>query len=111
MKKFRPLVTLALALTLATSSIHGQDCNDQVDPNCSCAYAESSHTAHWSAYVPIAVIVAAAIWFGMADQKKEKHNSSDSQDGLGSMASSKRHNRSPYSYACRSKCLQGTNSH
>lgn len=120
MKKFRSFITLTIALTLATSSIYGQDCNNQVD-NCSCAYAESSHTAHWSIYIPIAALVAAAIWFGMADQKHEKHNSSNSQDGLGSMASSKRishshhhhhhHHPGSYSYAFRSKCLHGSHSH
>lgn len=91
MKKLRPLVALTLALTLATSSIYGQDTFYQEDTDYSSAYVESNNTAHWSAYIPIVILVGAAIWFGIADRHHEHHDSSsDSQDGLGSIANSKR---------------------
>lgn len=123
MKKFRLFTALTLTLTLATCSIYSQDCAEQAEGNYSCAYTDGSHTAHWSAYIPVAALVAAAIWFGVADQTHEKHNSSNSQDGLGSMASSKRishshhhhhpsHCHSSYSHSYRSsKNSHGSYSH
>lgn len=91
MKKLHSLVALTLALTLAASSIYGQDPDCQEGTDYSSAYVEGSNTAHWSVYIPIAILVGAAIWFGVADRHSEHHNSStDSQDGLGSIASSKR---------------------
>lgn len=129
MKKLRPLVALTLALTLVTSSMYGQDSYCQEDGNYSSAYVESSHATHWSVYIPIAILVGAAIWFGIADRSHDHHSSSDSQDGLGSLASSKRMSSSSYSgdsyrrsssyspsshlsssYRAR-KCFSGSHSH
>lgn len=99
MKKLRSFVVLTLVLTLTTSSINGQEPCCQEDESYSSAYMQSSHTAHWSVYIPIAILVGAAIWFGLADQKHESHDSNDSQDGLGSIANSKR--RSSHNYSCK----------
>lgn len=90
MKKLHSLVVLTLVLTFATVSIYGQDSCDQDDETYSCAYGQSSHSAHWSVYIPIAVIVGAAIWFGLADRSHKKHDSYDSQDALGSIRDPKR---------------------
>jgi len=108
MKKFCPLITFTLVLTCAISSIHAQDSCQQEDGNFSSAYVESSHAAHWSVYIPIAILVGAAIWFGFADKDKDKgEDSNNSQDALGSIANSKRISSSdsykPGSY--RSKTL------
>lgn len=91
MKKFRSFIALTLVLALTTSTIYSQEPYNQENESYSSAYMQSSHTAHWSVYIPIAILVGAAIWFGMADSKRDRHHSSDSQDGLGSIANSKRH--------------------
>lgn len=112
MRISRPFITLATAFALVTSSIHSQSRYTPEDGNYSCAYSESSHSAHWSVYIPIAVLVGAAIWFGMADCKKEKHDSSNSKDALGSIANSKRISSSSKYSSYRSKTmLKGNNSH
>ncbi len=99
MKKIQQLVALTLMLTCATASIYGQDsCYQDYSENDTCsAYAQSSNTAHWSVYIPITVLVGAAILFGLADQNHSEHDSSDSQDALGSIANSKRRSSSSYS--------------
>jgi hypothetical protein len=91
MKRLHQLITATLVLTLTTVSVYGQDVYQEDAYNSdSSAYIESSNTAHWSIYIPIAVLVGAAIWFGVADQHDPKHYLSDSQDALGSIANSKR---------------------
>ena len=107
MKKIRSIVALTLAFTCTISSIYSQD---PYQEDYSSAYVESSHTAHWPAYIPITLLVAAAIWFGAADQHHERHHSSNSQDGLGSIASSKRISRSSNSYRS-SRSSHGSFSH
>ncbi|MFI0434737.1 MAG: hypothetical protein ACH350_03280 [Parachlamydiaceae bacterium] len=97
MKKLRPLFTLTLAFTLGTASIYGQNSCCQEDENYSCAYVESSNTANWTVYIPITLIVGAAIWFGLADHSKNKGKKNDSQDGLGRIIDSKRISHSGYS--------------
>jgi hypothetical protein len=101
MKKLHQFFTLTLLLTFATPSIHGQDPQYQEDATYSSAYMQSSHAAHWSVYIPIALLVGAAIWFGVADRNHECHDYNDSQDALGSIANSKR--RSSTSYCSRFK--------
>ncbi len=65
------------------------------------AYVQSSYNSHWSAYVPIALIVGAAIWFGIADTTSTD-SSSHSKDGLGSLASRRKHDSySSYRSSCR----------
>lgn len=112
MRISQPFITLVMAFALATSSIQSQSRCAAEDCNYSCAYGESSHSAHWSVYIPIAVLVGAAVWFGMADYKKEKHDSSNSKDGLGSIANSKRISSSNKYSSYRSKTtLSGSHSH
>jgi NADH:ubiquinone oxidoreductase subunit 5 (subunit L)/multisubunit Na+/H+ antiporter MnhA subunit len=102
MKQFRKLATLTLFCTLIMSSAHGQQ-NDAFyedegqDINSSLAYQQSSHTAHWSAYVPLTALVVGAIFLGIADNKHSTHyNSSDPYNGLGSLKDS----RSSYYGSC-----------
>lgn len=74
-----------------------QDCD-----TCGEAYSQSSYTAHWSAYVPIAVLIAAGIWFGVADSKSDDSSSSSdssSHDGLGSLGSKSSSYKSCSSYS------------
>lgn len=54
------------------------------------AYTDSSHSAHWSIYIPISLLIAGAAYFGLADQNKHEMNSSDTKDALGSIVNSKR---------------------
>ena len=91
MKKFRSLITLTLVLAFSTSSIYGQTSDAQECEECGSAYMQSSRSAHWSAYIPIAVLVGAAIWFGLADRNSDDEDSSGSQDALGSIDNSRRH--------------------
>lgn len=91
METLRKLVTLMLLFALATTSIYGQDTNDVDDETVGSAYAEGSHAAHWSAYIPIGAIIIAAIFLGVADRDHKSassHSGSNSQDGLGSIGSS-----------------------
>jgi hypothetical protein len=112
MKKLNHFVILTIVLTLATSSIYGQDPCYQEDDTCSSAYMQSTNTAHWSVYIPIAIIVGAAIWFGVADHDSEKFDSSDSQNALGSIDNSIRNHRSSSSkYSSSSKSSYDRNSY
>lgn len=93
MVKLHQLVILTLLFALFTTSIQGQDDFD-LDDDPGSAYAESSQTAHWSVYIPITILVVAAIWFGVSDRNHNSSSySSDSQDALGSIENSK---RNPY---------------
>lgn len=74
MKKHRQLITSTLILMLALSSVYGQEIYPQQEETYSPAYLQSSHTAHWSVYVPIALLVGSAIWFGFADQHCGHHS-------------------------------------
>lgn len=106
MTKLYKLVVLTLLFAFVTTSIHGQDCCDQVE-DCGSAYNEGSLTAHWSVYIPIAVLVVAAIWFGVADRNHDKSSYSNSQDGLGSIDNSKRHSgyrSGSYGFSQYSRC-------
>lgn len=112
MRIIHPFITLATAFALVTSSVHSQSECTPEDGNYSCAYNESSHSAHWSIYIPIAALVGAAVWFGVADCKKEKYDSSNSKDALGSIANSKRISSSSQYNSYRAKTmLKGNHSH
>lgn len=89
MEKIRQWTAVALLFTLTFTSIYGQN-NEQDDENYSSAYMQSSQTAHWSVYIPIVVLVGAAIYFGLADRNQNDLSSSNSQDALGSIGNSKR---------------------
>ncbi len=91
MKKLNPWIVLTLLLTMTISSLQSQE-NNENDADYSSAYQESSHTAHWSIYIPISILVAAAIYFGIADQNDSRSDYYDSQDALGSIGNSKRIN-------------------
>jgi hypothetical protein len=94
MEKLRKSIALTLLFTLAMTSLQGQSTYNEVDNAYSPAYMESNYTAHWSAYVPIGVMIAAAIWFGIADRK---HDDTSSSSGSHSSSS-----RSGYSHSSRS---------
>lgn len=85
---------MTLLFTLVNSSIQGQSTNNQDEENYSSAYMQSSQTAHWSVYIPIAILVVAAIYLGIADKSSDHSSYSDSQDALGSIDNSKRHSTS-----------------
>lgn len=89
MNKNHRWIAFTLVFALTTSSIYGQDSCYAEEVPCT-AYIQGTHTAHWSVYIPIAILVGVAIWFGLADRKESRHDSYDSQDGLGSIASPKR---------------------
>lgn len=89
MTKLHRLFILTLLFAFVTTSIQGQNsCCDEVT-ECGSAYTEGAQTAHWSVYIPIAILVAAAIWFGVAD-RDHSTDSYGSQDALGSIDNSKR---------------------
>ena len=88
MEKLHKWVALTLILTFMTTSIYGQSLEYQNDEDYGSAYTESSHSAHWSAYVPIGVMVVAAIWFGIADQKHNNISKKSPSSGYQSHYSS-----------------------
>ena len=65
MVKLHKFVILTLLFALCTTSLQGQNDFDP-EADTGSAYTQGSQTAHWSVYVPIAIIVGAAIWFGVA---------------------------------------------
>lgn len=91
MNKIYKITTLVLLFSFIINPIQGESLNDEEDERCGAAYVESSQTAHWSVYIPITILVVAAILFGVADRDHKSHNSSDPQDALGSIDNSKRH--------------------
>lgn len=92
MQKIQKWVVFTLLFTLLMTTIQAQDSYDQEDEAAGSAYVQSSQSAHWSVYVPITILVVAAIWFGVSDKDHNDHSKyTDSQDGLGSIDSSKRH--------------------
>lgn len=109
MRIVRNLLLLTLFFSCATSSVYSEPpcCYNECEP-CGEAYSQGSCTAHWSAYVPIVLIVGAAIWFGVADGNSSSSSNSNSKDGLGSLASSKRrsssHSYSSYSSSYHCHC-------
>lgn len=108
MQIIRKFVTLALFLVLTTQSVYGQPSYNQeyeYDDYSDSAYMQSSHTAHWSAYVPIAALLAAGVLWAIADKHHSSHHSShsssrssDSHHGLGPMESYSSSDYSSYSY-------------
>lgn len=101
MRMFQKLRTAALFAALITSPLYGEaHCyeDDGMDPE-NCAYMQSSHAAHWSAYVPIAVLIAAGICWSVADKKHSSssgHCNSNSQNGLGSLDQTSSYNSPSY---------------
>ncbi len=74
---------MTMTCTLVNGKIQAQEgvscCSEMACANqeeCGDAYAENGRTAHWSAYIPITLMIAAAIFFGFADKKHDKCSSS-----------------------------------
>lgn len=129
MQLLRKFTILVLCLSFVTQSVYGQT-QDCEECECGDAYSQSSSTAHWSVYIPIALLVGGAIWFGVADSSSSGSFASCSDsgscssgsggNGLGSMASSSRSCRSSsrsskfcpsYSSSFRSTQAQGHHFH
>ena len=91
MNKFYTFINLGLILAFSTSVMYGQTFDRQECDACSSVYTESSNTAHWSVYVPIAAVVGAAVLFGVADISTKSSDSDSAEKCLGSMDNSKRH--------------------
>lgn len=89
MVKLHKFVTLTVLFALCTTSLQGQNDFDP-EADTGSAYTQGSQTAHWSVYIPIAILVGAAIWFGVSDKNHDTSSYSDSQDALGSIENSKR---------------------
>jgi len=91
MRIYRKCLLTLFLLASSTHSIHAQEacCYQECDTTGE-AYAQSSYNSHWSAIVPIALIVGAAIWFGVADGNSSDSSGGNSKDGLGSLASKSR---------------------
>lgn len=100
MKKIRLFISSLVIVASATTSLYGQEANNMKNENYSAAYMEGNRTAHWSVYIPIAVLAGAAIYFTVADQGSGSEYSG-SQDGLGSIDNAKRQT-SKYSSSGRS---------
>lgn len=81
MNDIRNFIIFTVMLALIAGPI-----NSQNPPQCTCpteievdeqptAYYESTCATHWSVYVPIGAIIAAAIWMGIADKHHEEESS------------------------------------
>ncbi len=91
MRIFRNCLLSLFIISSIGNLAHAQDpCYYQECDSTGEAYAQSSYNCHWSAFVPLALIVGAAIWFGVADGNSSNDSSSDSKNGLGSLARSRR---------------------
>lgn len=66
MKIFQKLI---LATTMISLPLHCQEACEDYSSCDSSAYYDCGRAAHWSAYVPIAALLVAAIWLGFADNK------------------------------------------
>ena len=88
-KMLHKWVVLALLFSLSITSLQGQETCEMEEESC-CAYSQGCQTAHWSIYIPITILVVAAIWFGVSDRSHSSSSSGDSQDALGSIDNSKR---------------------
>lgn len=95
MLKFHKFVIFTLLFALFTTSLQGQNDFD-LDEDSGSAYTQGSQTAHWSVYIPIAILIGAAIWFGVSDKNHDTSSYSNSQDALGSIDNSKRNSYRRY---------------
>ncbi len=53
------------------------------------AYVQSGHSAHWTIYIPISLLVAGAVYFCLSDSGNGA-NTSNPKDALGSIVNPKR---------------------
>jgi hypothetical protein len=92
-------ITWLLLLVCITNNIQCQENTYFVGEDATgSAFEQSSYTAHWSAYIPITLLIAAGIYFGIADQNDSSCSSSSGygrKNGLGCLRDGK--NSSSYS--------------
>jgi len=62
------------------------------------AYQEGCYAAHWSAYIPITVLVVAALFFGVCDQKSTSSSCHSDEHGWRSEYRSRSSYGSGYSH-------------
>ena len=105
MQILRKWTTLALVFALTITSVQSQPLQVEEEPPYSAAYTQSHQAAHWSAYIPIGIMVAAAIWFGVADQ--QPNNSDSSFSGRSKYRSKSRSG----SYSSKSEYSSGSHAH
>ncbi|MBA2368741.1 MAG: hypothetical protein H0V82_06930 [Candidatus Protochlamydia sp.] len=94
------LAVLLVALTTSSFNVEAQCYGDECYDSEDCAYMQSSHAAHWSAYVPIAALIAAGICWSLADKNHScasSHCNSNSYNGLGPLDRTSNYNCSCYS--------------
>jgi len=103
MHALRKFGSFLIIFCLAALPLHSQsdlmECYDYDDS----AYLQSSHAAHWSAYVPLTALIIAGIWLSVADQKQRSCNShcrAKSNNGLGRLSSAERSSSTSYSGKC-----------
>lgn len=102
MKQFKSCFTICLLFVFTHVTLFAQDNFTEYDSEpAGIAYEQSYYTAHWSAYVPIALLVLAGIAFGIADQNHSSTHSSDysKYNGLGPLRKSSSSSYSRYSYS------------
>lgn len=99
---------LALLITLPSMSLCTLNATETQDelPSES-AYLASQQAAHWSAYIPIAAVLGATVFFGVADQSHQ--SSSSSHSGSDEKCSSS--SRSTSHYTCRGCYRNQASSH
>lgn len=99
---------LALLLTLPNMTLltlHAAQMQDELPSES--AYLASQQAAHWSAYVPIAAVLGATVFFGVADQSHQSSSSSHS----GSEKKYSSPSRSTSQYTCRGCYRNQASSH
>ncbi|MBA3720973.1 MAG: hypothetical protein H0W88_01060 [Parachlamydiaceae bacterium] len=90
MQIFHKLALLTMLMAILTTPLRGQEPIEgsvadgtpvqeaYVDDQSSPAYYGGARAAHWSAYVPIGVLIGAAIFLGFADKSHSGSSSSSS---------------------------------
>lgn len=94
MQTMRSTILMTLICSFMTLSLQAQEPPVEYNDSYSAAYAESGHVTHWSVYIPVVALVAAAIWLGFQDGS----HSNRSVGGNGSLADSSKRSGS-YSHS------------
>lgn len=95
--------TLVFGIGISSLQADEQEC-------CGSAYTESSHAACWTPYLPIAILVVAAIYLGTSKTGQRRHSSigysshggyyrRNCYDGLGPLSGRSPSSSSGYTYA------------
>lgn len=84
-KSIYPLLIFFVLTMMINRPAHSQDNPEYYSNNYDCyyygkcpAYCDSCRAAHWTAYVPIVALVAAALWLGYADKHSKTCTTSSS---------------------------------